>query len=585
MDNDNKSKLVEGIHAPYNFVPLSKWVYKPDWADQVSHDHPLADGISGTIEIEITAHTPLLVGGERKTLKNQPQQVHFYTLPGPDGDYAIPGSSLKGMIRNVMEIACFSKMKNIDDIRFGVRDTKKCKTGFLHYNEKQGYVIQPCSYAKISHELLKKEHTSWAITTKNGNSAELKYKRWQKKKDLEVTFESKKGQYCDIVTKLNSKKKGTLVFTGQTGLKKNEFVFYEKQGEALNISDEVMKSFLDIYGDSDAWSFIKKEFNPIPIFYINDNKNKVTSFGLSNMFKQPYKHTTHDLLANNHEEHINNIRYDLTEMLFGAINEDKVTPTSLKGRVNFSTATITETPGSYESFTTVLSGPKSSYYPNYIEQISINGETLKNNSEYNTYKHEGSKLRGWKYYPAHAEPWQDKVPSGTGNNSMDVQLHPLPSGISFKGKIRLHNINPIELGALLWAITWDEKENRRHRLGMGKAFGFGQVSITTNENSWKNLIPNNPNHPIHDIHTYINNFKLCMGINYSHSNEEHKKHDGKTWSKSKQIKNILAMSNPKASQNRSTEHPLWHMPLEEYANKKNIKKGPCFVLPEYLNIK
>ncbi|AXY00928.1 hypothetical protein D1115_06495 [Vibrio alfacsensis] len=44
---------MSSVHAPYHFVPLSKWVYMPDWAHLVSHDHPFEDGHSGVIEYKL----------------------------------------------------------------------------------------------------------------------------------------------------------------------------------------------------------------------------------------------------------------------------------------------------------------------------------------------------------------------------------------------------------------------------------------------------------------------------------------------------------------------------------------------------
>ena len=41
------------IKSPFNFVPVSKNVYFPDWAEQISHDVPFSDGISGVIHLKI----------------------------------------------------------------------------------------------------------------------------------------------------------------------------------------------------------------------------------------------------------------------------------------------------------------------------------------------------------------------------------------------------------------------------------------------------------------------------------------------------------------------------------------------------
>ena len=49
------------ITAPYNFVPLNKKVVYPHWAKLISHDVPFENSLSGTIELEILANTPIFV--------------------------------------------------------------------------------------------------------------------------------------------------------------------------------------------------------------------------------------------------------------------------------------------------------------------------------------------------------------------------------------------------------------------------------------------------------------------------------------------------------------------------------------------
>lgn len=98
------------ITASYNFVPLSSWVHIPEWAAAVSHDLPFEDGLCGELSIEIIAETPILIGSEKAAGSGA---VHPCRLP--DGAYAIPGASLKGMIRNVLEIAAFGRMRAVDD--------------------------------------------------------------------------------------------------------------------------------------------------------------------------------------------------------------------------------------------------------------------------------------------------------------------------------------------------------------------------------------------------------------------------------------------------------------------------------------
>ena len=49
------------IKSPYNFVPLNKQVYIPDWWDKVSHDIPFEDGIDGSIEVTWKNISPLFI--------------------------------------------------------------------------------------------------------------------------------------------------------------------------------------------------------------------------------------------------------------------------------------------------------------------------------------------------------------------------------------------------------------------------------------------------------------------------------------------------------------------------------------------
>ena len=83
------------IPSPYNFVPLSPNVVQPEWGkargmtnQALSHDAPLQDGLSGSLEITLTNHTPLLIAGEVN-----PQGEKVPLMQG--NRYLIPGSSRK----------------------------------------------------------------------------------------------------------------------------------------------------------------------------------------------------------------------------------------------------------------------------------------------------------------------------------------------------------------------------------------------------------------------------------------------------------------------------------------------------------
>jgi CRISPR-associated protein (TIGR03986 family) len=102
--------------SPYNFVRIAEHVWEPDGkASPASHDVPFEDGVCGALEVELRCHAPLMVGGQREN-----NAVGFFRTPG--GQRAVPGSSLRGMLRNVLEIAAFGRMGMVDDRRIGIRD-------------------------------------------------------------------------------------------------------------------------------------------------------------------------------------------------------------------------------------------------------------------------------------------------------------------------------------------------------------------------------------------------------------------------------------------------------------------------------
>ena len=109
------------ITAPYNFVPLNDKIFYPPWVSEDAlkniHDVPFEDGESGVIELEITAKSPIFI----KDSKNPSEFCHSINENG-DKEYYIPATSIKGMIRNVLEIMSFSAMNFIDDKKYSMRD-------------------------------------------------------------------------------------------------------------------------------------------------------------------------------------------------------------------------------------------------------------------------------------------------------------------------------------------------------------------------------------------------------------------------------------------------------------------------------
>ncbi|MEI6047130.1 MAG: RAMP superfamily CRISPR-associated protein [Chloroflexota bacterium] len=107
MTNPNEA------HAPYNFIPLPDKVAKAETLP----DHDCYDTTrkSGYFDVTLTTETPLYIRGlitqqeasQRDEHKNKPDFFQYGGKP------VIPGSSLRGMLRNLVEIIAFGKIAQV----------------------------------------------------------------------------------------------------------------------------------------------------------------------------------------------------------------------------------------------------------------------------------------------------------------------------------------------------------------------------------------------------------------------------------------------------------------------------------------
>jgi len=549
------------IKAPYNFVPLADKVVYPEWEKAVNHDVPFADSESGTISVRIKTHSPIFVknGGEMSVL-GRPD--NFFES---NGDYYIPGSSIKGMLRSVMEVMSFGKIgkNNVNDDRYSVRDfqnkdiypmldlAKEVNAAWL-YKEGDKYYMQDCEApGRIPHHWIDEFYkTNFRSFYKTGGgfqgnneehkSAEFKYNKFG---DNERTTGFEKAIYgkdnsVDVrkFYKIDpySKNIGTLVFAGQAGPRKevpkggsgkpsgkiHEFIFFETNNKAFELDDSVIKNFFFAYFDHDRnrqsidWKYwkIKLDNNEkIPVFFRYDNRGKVKDMGLSYLYKIIYKNAVLDAIPYAHKEE----RRDFSETIFGYIDNKQ----SLKGRVHIGHAKVTNTAKSLPAETSVLSGPKASYYPNYIRQNGKNGKTQK----YNTFMDDSAVIAGWKRYPIHKNGIKSN-PGSTDNSKVETSFIPLNRGVEFEFKISVHNLRMLELGAIFSALTFHNTKGTFHSLGMAKPLGYGKTTFEiTSINGFENDKPDE----------YMKIFEAYM--NYAIGNNR------PTWHSSPQIVELLTM--------------------------------------------
>jgi CRISPR-associated protein (TIGR03986 family) len=546
--------LPDKARAPYNFVPLAKDVVFPDWADKVTQDIPFREGMSGELDVEIRAETPLFVrGGDGQ---------RFFRLP--DGTLAIPGSSLRGMLRNVVEIATFSKMSRVNNHRYGVRDlhnrevygrymaaivnrkpTPLVCAGWLRVREGDQYEdgepkweIIPCNFAKIEYGLLKRlaaQRRVKGFDPGRKQSAPSKYRRWGDK-SLEFTLHVRerprnvagvrlRGKYGEVVEAGGVRVSGTLVFTGQPSEynpeklrrkrrgagnpKHHDFFFYGTDGGPIEVPQEKRRDFSFLHSsggeqhrlDSDPneeWKYMLqsrlRQKKPVPVFYLLDERGELRAFGLAMMFRLAYRKSTREAVLRV-QKHAQSLRPDMAELLFGRVtrDDDGGRTLALRGRVSTETARAAGPVQELGPVSGVLGAPKASYYPNYLIQGDAPGREPP--------RMQNGKPRYTTYQDdnARARGWK-RYPQRTDvaalpeapSQRVKTTFRPIAAGAVFRTKIHFHNLLPQELGALVWALDFGGRPECRHGLGMAKAFGYGGVTLRVVGGA---IVPNDPLRP------------------------------------------------------------------------------------------
>lgn len=565
------------VKSPYNFVPAptESEVFKPEWANQVSHDIPFSDGESGEITLKITAETPIFIrNGHAKDVE---QNEFSHIGEGANKRYFIPATSIKGMLRNVLEIMSFSRMKQVDEKPFfGLRDMNnieyksetnqsQLKSGWL---KKEGgqWFMYPVNHVRVPMSDIERKCNLLNEQLQNASDAIQKYNLLGNNKAEEVTLSLVK-ELVKVIKGKNGKSDkqipygnlyefdnsgtfvGNIVLFGNIDNKHYDFVFAKETTTKYPVDTALIEKMDKL--DDALWNYHKPS-NRIPVFFKLEG-NKVKHFGFSKLYRLNNGHSIGDLEAVKSYKTRKKEDLDLAQLIFGTVDEISE---PLKGRVFISHAfcSVSPSPTPQNTEERVLSSPKPSYYPFYLKQ--------EDNQPYNTYLNNNSVLAGFKRYPVHINP----KPNGNHTNeNIPSHFNPLPSKTSFECKIRFHNLRKVELGGLLSAITFHNTPNLFHNLGAAKPYGFGKVKID---------ISNQP-----EYNQYMAQFENKM-------NEVLKKE----WIQTPQINELFSMAKTPVSQDVDTSliYPQLELPnvqardANEFVNYK--KANPKLYLPQYSTI-
>jgi len=569
------------IKAPFNFVPLNDTVFFPSWANQLSHDIPFKDSESGEIELKITAHSPIFIRNGHTPIDAENKNSQYLNFSNINGKYFIPSTSIKGELRSLVEILSFGKMNNISNDRYSLRDLKLKKeylsffqTGQVHcgWMKKEDNKILIFDHGiprRISHKQVdsilgttfSRDFTNLGFFNNEERKKSSLYKYdMVKEKNLIYKFRELPKNNSNSVDKRimvvrdeNGNLEGTIVFTGQPGVRKNsvknaegdiiqkgtgklyEFVFSTKCEKVFTLDiDEkegVYDDFCFIYNQSEEWFHWRKKIEKgesIPIFF-SEKDGTILHIGLSYLYKLPYLNRVKNCLPKQHSES----KADLSDCIFGSVQNN-----AIKGRVQVSHAFMIKGEIDNVIRKIYLSSPKSSYYPIYIQQNSDNGYIQ---NSFITMMSKDAKLKGRKYYPIHSNVSQISIPEGIEDKNLNHYIC-IKEGAEFVFKIKFANLLKVEIGAIIKAIKFTP--TGFHSIGFAKPYGYGKVKIDILNTSGLSL----------EQHEYENAFIKEMSAFIP------------SYSKSPILGELLAMSIP-----QNTQTPLEYMSLEDFVSCKTVK--------------
>ncbi len=470
-------------YAPYNFVPLNQKivVFNPGIPEANKYH---TNRNTGWIELEIETLTPLYVRGtltrdDILASKESKDKPDFFS---PADRIRIPGSSLRGMIRNLVEIVSYGKFNFFDDKRLyyrGLADRSNLRDEYQRKMSSYDRRTRKNKY-KFSAGILRKtknadrgEHFE-IVSSGNNFKQILKSEAKEKVKAI-----GRKYQEFEFYKVVDKGKKAYIIVSGYIPGKKRDWLIYSppQNAEIIKLVDKDIQDYLgDRNRSSDVLNLIEKvrecEKNRkceegVPCFYVrwkDKEGNERVSFGHTGFFRLAYEKTIGEHIF---EELLKTGKIDFAESIFG--NEK-----THAGRVYFEDAFLCEgqeNPLLEDQIPQILSEPKPTTFQHYLVQTN---DEVKQLNHYNS----DTVIRGYKmYWHKSGKSWQETDKDTIEKHSTQyVRIQPVKSGTKFKSKIRFENLSDKELGALLFAL--DLPLGCAHKLGMGKPLGLGSVKIT-----------------------------------------------------------------------------------------------------------
>lgn len=528
--------------APYNFVPLPERVvvfatnFAPD------HDQFHSDRLSGHLACVLTTESPLYTRAglplehRRQGVQTKDNPAFFYTLD--ENKPVIPGSSLRGLLRGLVEIVTFSRVGPVSENGLiyravgdttshgehyralvmrndGERDRKKFYTPLMRggymVNEGGEWAIRPAKEIEgttYAHLAIDESFFSRLSRVKNCQNAFHLHIATGPYQYQAVRGGFLQIKFAPVLRREAAAGPGlrpaVLARSGPMNSKRTEAVIYEvdETADPLPLTDEL----IDAYRGQ-----LSKEQEKLlgkggvlregqPVFYILKEDGSVHFFGHCRMLRMPYTRSPRSYVPPSlrREEGV-----DLAEAIFGYVRAESspagqaAKECGYAGRIFFSDAKLESEQADVwltperTIVPKILAGPKPTTFQHYLVQTRPNkkqvGQTRDGRpryaielSDYASPTPGETVIRGHKLYWHKGPLSLDTIREAAelkGGDTQHTRIQPVKPGVRFHFQIHFENLRPLELGALLWVLDVAAQEPYRLKIGMGKPLGMGAIKI------------------------------------------------------------------------------------------------------------
>jgi CRISPR-associated protein (TIGR03986 family) len=432
----------------------------------------------------------------------------------------IPGSSLRGMVRGLLEIISYGKLDRVTDRRLFFRSVDNSSLG-LHYRERmvgkveygnkveagflshdtQGYLIRICRVFRVDRFLLDRNLYDGSGPNMTPSWEHQHHPVWVQEPTRGVRVEAISRQAKPGYSE------GRLVITGNMQGKKYEFVFLlpDADAETIRVPPECVERFQDDdqvtqwqekafpagrptknCREHDGWLTKRPTDVSDPVFFLREpdqeGTEQLTFFGRAQMFRLPYFRSPLDLVP---EELKSPALTDFAEALFGYTDKPVGVKQGAKERAYAGRLFVTDAlhiPEAREPWLDdpvlvpkILSTPKPTSFQHYLAQ----SKDFKPQLEH--YGSPDATLRGHKRYWHQGEIEANHIQESSPNpkSTQHTQIKPVRAGVGFGFRIYFENLTREELGALAWTLQPEgDRAEVAHKLGMGKSLGMGSVRLS-----------------------------------------------------------------------------------------------------------